>query len=126
MDIRESSTQYSITDPINPQPLSFQSAEGTSPNDTQPAIKSEDAAATNRSRPERFEAMTARAAAGIYPGCVPFGYRIAAADGSIEADPLESRMVTLIFELFSSGDHSPMSISAVSYTHLTLPTIYSV
>lgn len=62
MKTRESNTKYSISDPINPQPMSFQAAEGTGPNNTQPTITSEDVAAANQSQRQSIETMAARAA----------------------------------------------------------------
>ena len=111
MDIRESIPKYPISDPINRHLSSLQFAESTRRNNTQPAIKSEGAEAADQSQREPIEAMTARAERGVYPGCVPFGYRNAVTDGSIEVDPLESRIVELIFELCASGEHSAKSIS---------------
>jgi hypothetical protein len=89
--------------------------QDTRHDNTQPAITSEDVEAADQNQWEPIAATTERAATGIYPGCVPFGYRNTVADGSIEVDPLESRIVTRIFELFASGDHSPMSISDATW-----------
>lgn len=57
------------------------------------------------------EEMLANASRGIYPGCVPFGYRNNNAQRTIEIDPLESRMVSWMFELYVSGKRSLKSIS---------------
>jgi hypothetical protein len=56
------------------------------------------------------EEMVANALRGIYPGCVPFGYRNNA-DGTIEVCPVESRIVTRIFDLCASGNHCMKSIA---------------
>jgi hypothetical protein len=50
------------------------------------------------------------AARGLFPGIVPFGYR-KIADGEMAIDPVESRIVSRIFDLCVSGNQGPLSIS---------------
>src|ERR1700720_4337126 len=50
------------------------------------------------------------AARGLFPGIAPFGYR-KTADGVMEIDPVESPLVSRIFDLCVSGRQSPTSIS---------------
>ena len=51
------------------------------------------------------------ASRGIYTGCVPFGYRSHRAEETIEVDPLESQIVSQIFELCISGSCCMKSIA---------------
>ena len=50
------------------------------------------------------------AARGLSPGIAPFGYR-KFADGVMAIDPIESRLVSRIFDLRASGRRGPLSIS---------------
>jgi hypothetical protein len=75
------------------------------------------------------EEMLANALRGIYPSCVPFGYRNNA-DGTIEVCPVESRIVTRIFDLCASGNHCMKSIAKASLDDfgisVTDATIYAI
>lgn len=68
--------------------------------------------------------------ARIYPGCVPFGYRNNSADGTNEVDPVESRIVTRIFDLCASGNHCMKSIAKANLDdfgiRVTEATIYAI
>jgi DNA invertase Pin-like site-specific DNA recombinase len=63
-----------------------------------------DVDAAKRLRKNSKREKREKASRGIYPGCVPFGYRDCSADGTIEVDPVESLIVTWIFELCAAGN----------------------
>jgi hypothetical protein len=73
--------------------------------------------------------MVANALRGIYPGCVPFGYRNNA-DGTIEVCPVESRIGTRIFDLCASGNHCMKSIAKTNLDDFGIrvseATIYAI
>jgi len=50
------------------------------------------------------------AARGLFPGIAPFGY-LSNAEGVLAIDPVESRIVSRIFDLCVSGNQGPLSIS---------------
>jgi hypothetical protein len=70
-----------------------------------------DVDAAKRLRKNSKKEKREKASRGIYPGCVPFGYRDSSADGTIEVDPVESLIVTRIFELCAAANPCPESIA---------------
>jgi hypothetical protein len=67
--------------------------------------------AVKRLRKNSKKEKREKASRGIYPGCVPFGYRDSSADGTIEVDPVESLIVTRIFELCAAANPCPEFIA---------------
>ncbi len=57
-------------------------------------------------REEVKKGMREKASQGIYPGHAPFGYRNNKAERTIEIDPVDSGIVTRMFELYASGAHT--------------------
>lgn len=57
-------------------------------------------------REEVKKGMREKAAQGFFPGLAPFGYRNNKAERTIEVDPDTSPIVSRIFELYASGNHS--------------------
>ena len=50
--------------------------------------------------------MREKAEQGFYPGRAPFGYRNNPATRLVEIDPAKASVITRIFELYGSGEHS--------------------
>ena len=80
-----------------------------------------------RLQTERFVRSTAHT---VYTGIIPYGERLAELYATADVLALPSRNETFgltILEALASGiPVVAMNQGAVSYTHLTLPTIYSV
>ncbi len=57
-------------------------------------------------REEVKKGMREKAAQGFFPGLAPFGYRNNKAERTIEIDPVDSAIVTRMFELYATGAHS--------------------
>jgi hypothetical protein len=108
MKTRKVNSDRSLPGPIATRRSPIQDPEGSHLQTAPPYQGSGGASQTNR---KSAESMAAKASKGIYPECVPFGYCISAADGSIEIHDLESQIVRSIFEVCASGDHSTNSIS---------------
>jgi DNA invertase Pin-like site-specific DNA recombinase len=64
-------------------------------------------------REEVKKGMLKKALGGVYPGQAPFGYKNNKTERTIEIDPLESPIVSRIFELYAPGKHSMNSVSKV-------------
>src|SRR6266571_1606215 len=64
-------------------------------------------------REEVKKGMREKAEQGIYPGRAPFGYHNNRADRTIEIHPANAQIVTRIFELYASGQHSLFELRAV-------------
>ena len=57
-------------------------------------------------REEVKKGMHEKASQGIYPGHAPFGYRNNKAERTIEVDPVDSVIVSRLFELYATGAHT--------------------
>ena len=57
-------------------------------------------------REEVKKGMREKASQGIFPGHAPFGYRNNKAERTIELDPVDSLIVTRLFELYATGSHT--------------------
>ncbi len=57
-------------------------------------------------REEVKKGMREKAAQGIYPSHAPFGYRNNKAERTIEVDPVDSKIVLRLFELYATGAHT--------------------
>jgi site-specific DNA recombinase len=62
-------------------------------------------------REEVKKGMREKAAQGFFPGLAPFGYRNNKAERTIEIDPIDSPVVTRIFDLYSTGSHSLTTVA---------------
>ena len=65
---------------------------------------------SNNLREEVKKGMREKAAQGIFPGFAPFGYRNNKAERTIEVDPEDSPIVTRLFALYATGEHSLLSL----------------
>ena len=57
-------------------------------------------------REEVKKGMREKASQGVFPGHAPFGYRNNKAERTIEVDPVDSVIVSRLFELYVTGSHS--------------------
>jgi site-specific DNA recombinase len=57
-------------------------------------------------REEVKKGMREKASQGFFPGLAPFGYRNNKAERTIEIDPVDSKTVNRLFELYATGSHT--------------------